>query len=136
EPYPEFGRDRGRAAVDVEEDLDVVGDEADRDGHDVVDAAGGELREVLADVRPSPRFRRSPGGLVRPRPAIVGELGARGYELCGFQALPAVRVAGREQPLRQAVRAEDDLDAVALVFRPARDTVRHTPREPLDASGA
>ena len=54
---PEAGRDLGRAVVDVEEDLDVVGDEADRDRDDVAHASRGERREVLAEVRARPTAR-------------------------------------------------------------------------------
>ena len=136
EPHPELVRgSRARLDVDVEQDLDVVGDESDGDDDDVADAARGQLAEMLAQVRPRPRLGRAPGGLVAPRPALVGEPRALGHEPRGLQALRAVRVAVREQALGKAVRGEDDVDAVAIVIRPAREPLGHPRGERLDQAG-
>ena len=129
EPHPEPGGGRGSAVVDVEEDLDVVGDEADRDRDHVADATRRERCEVLAEVGTGPRLRRSPGGLVRPRPAIVRKAGLRRDEPRRLEALLGVRVARGEHALGKAVGAEDDVDALALVLGPAREALVDPCRE-------
>ena len=51
-----LGRGEG-LGVEVVDDLHVVGDEADRHQHDLADAVGRELLEVVVDVRFEPRRR-------------------------------------------------------------------------------
>ena len=58
-----------------------------------------------------------------------------GDEPGGLAQLPVVGIAGCEDPHRQAVRAEDDVHAVALLLRPAREAVLHPRRERLDQEG-
>ena len=116
---PTLVRSPPRLHVNVEEDLDVVGDESDRHGDDVADPALGERDEVVAEVRPRPRLGRAARRLVRPRPALLGDSRALRDEARGLAALGVVRVAGGEDALGKAVRAEDDVDAVALVRGPA-----------------
>ena len=59
EPHSEACGDSRCLPVDVEEDLDVIRDEADRHRHDVPHPLGGERRQVLAEIRPCPRLRAS-----------------------------------------------------------------------------
>ena len=95
-----------------------------------------QLLEVLAEVRPRPRLRRASGRLVRPRPAIVRETGSLRDQASRLEALLAVRVAGREHALGEAVRAEDDVHALALLLRPAREPLLHARRERRDEPGS
>ena len=50
-----------RPHVHVEQELDVIGHEADGDDHDIPDPARGELLKVLAEVRPGPGLRHATG---------------------------------------------------------------------------
>jgi hypothetical protein len=110
----------------------VVGDEADGDADDVRDALGGERCDVILDLRPEPRLGRASGGLEAPRPTVGVESSVLGDEPGGLAQLLVVGIAGREDPHRQAVRAEDDVHAIALPLRPAREAVPHPRRERLD----
>ena len=87
--------------VDVEEDLDVVGDEPDRDGDHVSHAVGGQRGEVLAEIGPRPRLGRATRGLVRPRPAIVRQAGPLGHEARGLEALLGVGIPRVEDTLAE-----------------------------------
>ena len=67
--------------VHVEEELHVVGDEADRHDDDIGDAARVQLAEMLAEVWSCPGLGSPPRGLIAPRPTFVGEPRTRGDEL-------------------------------------------------------
>src|SRR3990170_3931237 len=124
--------DRTGAEIDVEEDLHVVGDEPDRHADDIADATGRELLEMVAEVGPRPGLRRTAGRLIAERPPPVGKAGPLGDKPRRLMALGVVGVSRGEHPLREAVSAEDDVHALALVLRPAGEPLGHPRRERVD----
>src|SRR5437667_5340134 len=93
--------------VDVPEDLEVVGDEADRRDEDAALAPGRERVELLEQIRPEPGLAGRARALERERPAL--EPGALRDEARGLEQLLLVGVSLLQDPGREAVRGEDDV---------------------------
>src|SRR5690606_7948862 len=72
---PVLARHRRRRAIEVEPDLEMIGDEADRHDDDVLDAFMRELDERLGNVRAEPRLAAVTRvvALVDEPPALVLE---------------------------------------------------------------
>jgi hypothetical protein len=85
----------------------VVGDEAHRADHHVVDARLGEGVEVIEDVRPEPRLARR--GLALEGEAPVVDAGAVGDQAARLEQGVPVGVPRVEDPGRQRVGGEDDV---------------------------
>ncbi len=91
-----------------------------------------KLGEMVAEIGACPRLGRATRGLVAPRPAVRHRARPFGDQAGGLAALAVVGVAVRENALREAVCAEDDVDALALLLGPAREPLGHARREGLD----
>jgi hypothetical protein len=103
-------RDLRHFDVEVVEDLEVVGHEADGADHDRIRVTvGGELAHELADVGPEPRLGGPARALPGHEPLLdPGGLGHQAGRLC---QLLGIGVAGPADALGQGVRGEEDLRA-------------------------
>ena len=122
---PSAARQLRRLGVEVEHDLHVVGDEADRDHHHGCRAAPGQLGELVTHVGAQPRHRGRPAAaLVGQPPVALAALGSR--QLSGDQPrrlgqLRRVQAAGgpagRRHRLGHAVRREHEPSIIRYAGR-------------------
>src|SRR4029453_10477711 len=104
---PELSGALARLDIEVPEDLEVIGDEADRTHQHAPDTVLRQPAELLQDVGPEPRLAGGTGALESK--GTVGDAGPLAKEPRGLEQLVAVRVAFSEDPLRERVRREHDV---------------------------
>ena len=114
DPQP-FGFPR-RLHVEVEEDLGVVGHEADRHREHAPRAPGLRRAQRVLHRRAQPRLRRASGALVRA--LVTGQADRRRDRGRGPLDLARVGVPGLDQPHRQAVGGEQDEVGAVRARRP------------------
>ena len=99
EPHAEPRGDRRRLVIDVEEDLDVVGDEPDRHRDDVSNPLRRQRLQVLAEIGARPTARVSGPQTGTPRTS-----GRRRHRPASRRAVPS-RDTGRRTDRRPRARA-------------------------------
>src|SRR5690349_23610533 len=104
-----------RFDIYIVEDLQVVGDEADRADEDGALALLHERAHLLQDVRPQPGLGCAPGALEGEVPAALGQPQISGDGARRRQQLALIGIVPLADALRQAVRREEDEDARALL---------------------
>src|SRR5690242_13716228 len=106
-----------RLHIYIVENLQVVGDEADRADEDGTLALPHQRAHLLQDVRSQPRLRCAPGALKRKIPAALGQPQLAGHTARCRQQLALVGIVPLTDALRQAVGGEEDEDLRALLRR-------------------
>lgn len=127
---PRLGGHLPGVNVEIEQRLDVIGQEANR-GHDhVPPPLRGQRGEGRLEVGAQPLAPVEALALEGHAAGVARE--ARRHQRRHRLELLLVRVTHRDHPERQAVRRQHQLDAVALPFREARERLVDHARERVD----
>jgi len=111
------------ADVDVVEDLEVVGQELNRDDEDGSPSGGRYLRHEVGEIRRHPLSGLVTGALPAEGPVPIRQTGAFGHRPRGRPKLgEVVRLAFRHEP-RQAVGRHEDAHRLSLIWRKSVERV-------------